>query len=90
MLLNVPKVQQRQQADCLAACAQMALTHLGEQIDYDPGQSLFIDDSLAVLDAARIHGVARLFGIAQPDSQGERMQHERYTLLESFAQIMPS
>ncbi len=35
MLLNVPNVQQRQQADCLAACAQMALTHLGEQIDYD-------------------------------------------------------
>ena len=50
---------------------------LGEQIDYDPGQSLFIDDSLAVLDAARIHGVARLFGSAQPDSQGERMQHAR-------------
>ncbi|MEM7124793.1 MAG: cysteine peptidase family C39 domain-containing protein [Chloroflexota bacterium] len=35
MLLNVPNVRQRQQADCLAACAQMVLTYLGEQVDYN-------------------------------------------------------
>ncbi|MBV7338193.1 C39 family peptidase [Chloroflexi bacterium TSY] len=35
MLLFVPNVRQRQQADCLAACAAMVLNYLGEQVKYD-------------------------------------------------------
>lgn len=63
---------------------------LGEQLEFDPQTSLFIDDSLAVLETAQSYGIANLFGIAQPDSSGERMDHAHYTLLESFKQIMTS
>lgn len=34
-ILNVAHFRQQQQADCLAACAQMALVHLGIQVRYD-------------------------------------------------------
>lgn len=34
ILLPVPHHTQRQQADCLAACAAMILEHLGQQVDY--------------------------------------------------------
>lgn len=33
-LLPVPHVQQRESADCLAACATMVLTHVGIEIPY--------------------------------------------------------
>ena len=34
-LLPIPHFQQKQNADCLAACAMMVLTHLGFQMEYD-------------------------------------------------------
>jgi ABC-type bacteriocin/lantibiotic exporter with double-glycine peptidase domain len=34
-LLPVPHKRQRQDADCLAACAAMVLAHSGQQVDYD-------------------------------------------------------
>ncbi len=62
---------------------------LGCQHSFEAGRTLFIDDSFAVLDSARAYGIGHLFGIARPDSQGKRLNHAHYTLLESFAQIMP-
>lgn len=56
---------------------------------FEAEKTLFIDDSFAVLDSARRFGIAHLLGIVQPDSQGRRLSHEHYTLLESFAEIMP-
>ena len=57
--------------------------------DFTPGRALFIDDSFSVLDSARAHGIARLFGIKRPDSGGDPLSHPHYTLLDSFEQIMP-
>ena len=34
ILLPIPHQQQRQDADCLAACAAMVLMHLGHKVDY--------------------------------------------------------
>jgi len=62
---------------------------LGEQHDFDPARSLFIDDNFAVLDSARAYGIGYLLGIVQPDSEGEPLSHPDYSLLESFEQIMP-
>jgi putative hydrolase of the HAD superfamily len=41
---------------------------LQADIDFDPADTLFVDDSLPVLRAARNHGIAQLVAIAQPDS----------------------
>ena len=44
------------------------------QLGFDPARSLFVDDSLAVLRAAREFGIAQVFAITQPDSSAERRQ----------------
>ncbi|HEY5807983.1 MAG TPA: GMP/IMP nucleotidase [Povalibacter sp.] len=40
-------------------------------LDFDPARSLFVDDSLAVLRAAREFGVAQIYAITHPDSGAE-------------------
>lgn len=69
--------------------AEAAWQVLGNLYNFEPERAVFIDDSFSVLDSARAYGLARLFGIARPDSEGDQLSHSRYTLLDSFEQIMP-
>ena len=48
---------------------------------FDPARCLFVDDSVAVLNAARAHGIGHIFAITRPDST----QHAR--LIEGFAAV---
>jgi GMP/IMP 5'-nucleotidase len=41
---------------------------LQAQLDFDPTRCLFVDDSVAVLNAARAHGIGQIFAITRPDS----------------------
>lgn len=68
---------------------QQAWEVLASRYDFDRQRALFIDDSFSVLDSARAFGIGHLFGIKKPDSKGKEMHHDDYTLLDSFAQIMP-
>jgi putative hydrolase of the HAD superfamily len=43
-------------------------------LQFDSERSLFIDDSLNVLRAAAVFGVAQIFAVAQPDSTAEVRQ----------------
>lgn len=65
-----------------------AWRELGRQHSFKADRTLFIDDSFSVLDSARAYGIGQLFGIARPDSQGDRMRHAHYTLLDNFTEIM--
>jgi putative hydrolase of the HAD superfamily len=50
---------------------------LQEQLNFQPSRSLFVDDSLPVLRAARDYGIAQVFAISRPDStQDERVVEE--------------
>ena len=69
--------------------ALAAWSELGRRHVFEADRTLFVDDSFAVLDSASQYGISCLFGIAQPDSQGERLSHEHYTLLDHFEEIMP-
>ena len=40
-----------------------------ERLGFDPQQTLFIDDSAAVLNAARAYGIRGLLAVNRPDSQ---------------------
>jgi 5'-nucleotidase len=54
---------------------------LQSTLDLDPARCLFVDDSIAVLNAARAHGIGQIFAISRPDStQAERV-------VEGFAAI---
>lgn len=55
---------------------------------FDPARTLFIDDTLTVLDSARDYGIAHLLAIHQPDSRIHR-RIEAYPAIEHFSEIMP-
>lgn len=41
---------------------------LQAQLQFDPARTLFVDDSVAVLTAARRHGIGHVFAISKPDT----------------------
>ena len=51
------------------------------QLAFDPARCLLVDDSIAVLNAARTHGIGQIFAISRPDST----QHAR--AIEGFATV---
>jgi putative hydrolase of the HAD superfamily len=56
---------------------------------FDPQRTLFVDDSLPVLDSARAYGIAQLLAIANPDSRQPHKDCGSYQAICSFAQIGP-
>ncbi|WP_331344808.1 GMP/IMP nucleotidase [Cellvibrio sp. UBA7661] len=56
---------------------------------FDPERTLFIDDTVRILDSAKLFGIKYLLGIHQPDSQKERRM-EQYPAIHHFDEIMPS
>ena len=57
--------------------------------DIQPEHALLVDDSLAVLRAARQAGVAQLLAVSQPDSQRPGRKIDEFFTVESFADILP-
>ncbi len=55
---------------------------------FDPERTLFVDDTVSVLDAARKYGIRHLLCIHQPDSQTLR-QIDEYPAIHHFDEIMP-
>ncbi|HEY7883824.1 MAG TPA: GMP/IMP nucleotidase [Cellvibrionaceae bacterium] len=56
---------------------------------FEPARTLFIDDTLTVLDSARDFGIGHLLAIHQPDSQIPR-QINQYPAIRHFNEIMPA
>ena len=48
-------------------------TQLQAELTFDPARCMLVDDSVAVLNAARAHGIGQIFAISRPDST----QHAR-------------
>lgn len=61
---------------------------LAERVPFNPGRTLFIDDTLRVLDSARDYGIGHLLAIHQPDSQIHR-RIDDYPAIDHFDEIMP-
>jgi 5'-nucleotidase len=56
---------------------------------YDAERSLFVDDSLPVLRAARAHGVAQVFAVARPDSTAPPHVVEEFPAVHSVCDLLP-
>lgn len=56
---------------------------------FDPERTLFIDDTVRILDSAKLFGIKHLLGIHQPDSQKERRM-DQYPAIHHFDEIMPA
>lgn len=49
--------------------SQLLWERLQAHLQFDPATTLFVDDSQAILDAAKEYGIAYTLGITNPDSQ---------------------
>jgi len=56
---------------------------------FEPVRSLFVDDSPAVLAAARAAGIRWVYGVTRPDSGGEARDHGRFAAVDSVSQLEP-
>lgn len=55
----------------------------------DPGTSLFVDDSLPVLRAARRYGLRHLVIVRRPDSQAPARDINEFQAVDGLAELMP-
>jgi putative hydrolase of the HAD superfamily len=58
-------------------------------LPFDPARTLFVDDSLSVLRAARDYGFARLIAVLEPDSKAPRRTVTEFPAIANFAELLP-
>ena len=63
---------------------------LAKEDSFDPDRTLFVDDSLPVLRAARDYGVRYLRAVRLPDSKAAPKQTEDFIAIESFDDLLKS
>jgi len=57
---------------------------------YDRTRTMLIDDNLEVLECASEYGIKYCLGVQQPDSQGGVITSDRFSVINSFKEILPS
>jgi putative hydrolase of the HAD superfamily len=61
---------------------------LEREIPFARERSLFIDDSVPVLRAARRHGIAHIIAVARPDSTAARREVDEFQVVEGVADLI--
>lgn len=56
---------------------------------FDPARTLFVDDSLPVLRAARDYGIGQVVAIRHPDSTQPRREIEGFMAVDRLADLLP-
>jgi len=56
---------------------------------FDPGRTLFVDDSLAVLKSARAYGIGFLLTILSPDSRQPAREVADFPAVHGFETVLP-
>ena len=56
---------------------------------FAPARTLLVDDSLPVLDSARLYGIAQLVAVKKPDTQQPEKDTGDYPAIDDFSQLMP-
>jgi putative hydrolase of the HAD superfamily len=55
---------------------------------FDPARAMFVDDSPAVLRAARKAGIRWIYAVRRPDSSGPPRVHDDFTVTETVADLV--
>ena len=61
---------------------------LQQQHPFDMDKTLLVDDSLAVLNAAKCYGIKHLVSISQPDSTLEARKIEGFPAIQDFRELL--
>jgi putative hydrolase of the HAD superfamily len=64
-------------------------SRLGRDEPFDPDATLFIDDSPAVLRAAREFGIQHILAVRKPDSKAPSRDIDDFSAINGFDEIMP-
>jgi putative hydrolase of the HAD superfamily len=62
---------------------------LGKHEPFSPENTLFIDDSLSALRAAREFGIGHILAVRKPDSKSPSRDIDEFSSIEGFDAIMP-
>jgi 5'-nucleotidase len=64
-------------------------TRLQAALGFDPERCMFVDDSIAVLNAARSHGIGQIFAISRPDSTQHSRTIADFPTVERIEELLP-
>ena len=56
---------------------------------FDKARTLFVDDSLPVLESAKAYGIAHLLAVCNPDSKLPHKECGEFEAIASFGEVMP-
>ena len=56
---------------------------------YDNERTLFVDDSLSVLQSARVHGIRHVLAVTHADSKGPPKDSGDFPAIADFSQLLP-
>ncbi len=98
LALKMDRTQLHHRLDALISAHDIGLAkenpgfwdRVRERESFDPARALFIDDSLAVLRAARDYGIAHLLAIRHPDRQQAVRDIEEFPAIREFDEIIPA
>lgn len=57
---------------------------------FDKSRTLFVDDSLPVLESARDYGINYLLQVLKPDTRGPARESEEFMAIDDFSAILPN
>ncbi|MEJ2212590.1 MAG: GMP/IMP nucleotidase [Gammaproteobacteria bacterium] len=62
---------------------------LQASLPFDPVRTLFVDDSVSVLESARKYGIAHLIAVLKPDTRSPARQVDGFNGVENFKELLP-
>ncbi|ANI30476.1 nucleotidase [Yersinia entomophaga] len=63
---------------------------VAQHIDFDPARTLFVDDSEAILDAAKTFGIRYCLGVENPDSSCAGKVFQSHPAISDYRQLLPA
>ncbi|GAA0343557.1 GMP/IMP nucleotidase [Bowmanella denitrificans] len=94
--LKVERTQLDQHIDLLISTHEFGVTkesqslwqQLQARLGFDPARTLFVDDSLVILEAARQFGIAHLLAVSNPDSKKPARQIDDFPAVQDFRYLL--
>lgn len=62
---------------------------LKQQEPFDPGKTLFVDDSIPVLRSAERYGIRHVLAVTAPDTQKPDKDAEGFPFIRDFSELLP-
>jgi 5'-nucleotidase len=68
--------------------SQLLWQRLQQRLQFDAQTTLFVDDSLTILQAAKQYGIAHLLAISNPDSQKPKAQISEFPAVHDYGVLL--